>query len=124
MRFSHHPDPQRAEPPAAPRHDDHEAPESGDFHVAGAVVHARIDALRDVVRALEALPGAQIHGETADGKLVLTLEAHTAKLIAERLGAVQALPDVIGVALVYQQHEYVDSQNEDNLNETDSSRLP
>jgi periplasmic nitrate reductase NapD len=124
MTVFHTLDEHRAEPPAAPRHDDHEAPDAGDFHVAGAVVHARIEALQHVVRALEALPGAQIHGESADGKLVLTLEADTAKLIAERLSAVQALPDVIGVARVYQQHEYADSQNEDNLNETDSSRLP
>ncbi|KND60900.1 periplasmic diheme c-type cytochrome, NapB [Candidatus Burkholderia verschuerenii] len=103
---------------------DESEPASGDYHVAGVVVHARIESLRDVVRALETLPGAQVHGESADGKLVLTLEAHSARHIAERLSAVQALPDVIGVALVYQQHETVDSQNEDNLNETDSSRFP
>jgi periplasmic nitrate reductase NapD len=94
-----------------------------DFHIAGVVVYARIEALQHVMQTLAALPGAQVHGASAEGKIVLTLEGNRSSYVAEQLHAVQAIPDVMSTALVYQHHEYADSLNEDIADETDASRV-
>jgi periplasmic nitrate reductase NapD len=96
---------------------------SGEFHIAGAVVYARIDCIADVAKALEAMPGVQVHATSADGKLVVTLEGNHASRVADSLGAVQAVPGVMSTALVYQHHEHPDSLFEDKSNDTDSSRV-
>lgn len=96
---------------------------SCELHIAGVVVFARIEGLQRVADALAALPGAQVHGSSADGKLVLTLEGDRSSYVAEQLHAVQALPDVVSTALVYQHHEHMDSSIEEIADETDSSRV-
>jgi periplasmic nitrate reductase NapD len=93
-----------------------------EFHVAGLIVYTRDETIERVARALEALPGAEVHAR-AGGKLVLTLEAAHADEIAERLSAARALPDVLNIALVYQHHERPDSTDEDHANETDAARI-
>jgi periplasmic nitrate reductase NapD len=103
--------------------DDDKAGTAGEFHIAGVVVYARIEALEQVTQALAALPGAQVHASSADGKIVLTLEGDRSSSVAEQLHAVQAIRDVVSTALVYQHHEHVDSLNEDIADETDSPRV-
>ncbi|MDR5740364.1 chaperone NapD [Caballeronia sp. LZ016] len=91
--------------------------------MAGVVVYVHGDAIHRVTRALQAIPGTQVHGASADGKLVVTLEGDRASCVAEQLSAAQAIPDVVSIALVYQHHEAADSLNEDDSSETDSSRI-
>jgi len=97
--------------------------ESCEYHIAGVVVYARIEALPSVTQALTALPGAQVHGSSTDGRIVLTLEADRSSCVADQLHAAQSIPDVVSIALVYQHHEHADSLNEDIADETDSSRV-
>ncbi|MHB2169342.1 chaperone NapD [Alsobacter sp. R-9] len=75
------------------------------WHVTGLVVHARPDALAAVTRAVEGLPGAEIHGRNEDGKLVVTLETRSEHEIVERMGAIGDLPGVLSTALVYHHFE-------------------
>ncbi|WP_321795438.1 chaperone NapD [Caballeronia sp. J97] len=96
---------------------------SCEFHIAGVVVYARIETLQQIKEALAALPGAQVHGSSADGKIVLTLEGDRSSRVAEQLQAVQSTPGVISTALVYQHHEHADPLTEDIADETDSSRV-
>jgi periplasmic nitrate reductase NapD len=88
--------------------------EGCEFHVAGVVVYACVESLNDVIHALEALPGAHIHGASHDGKIVLTLEGERSSHIAEQLSAAQAIPHVVSVALVYQHGESIDTQAEES----------
>jgi periplasmic nitrate reductase NapD len=94
--------------------------ENHEFHVAGVVIYARTEMLATVIEALEALSGAQIHGVSDDGKIVLTFESDTASHIAEQLSVAQRIPDVISVAPVYQHSEPVDASVEDTRNETET----
>ncbi|WP_279628667.1 chaperone NapD [Caballeronia pedi] len=102
---------------------DDKTEESCEFHVAGVVVYARIEALDRVMQTLAAMPGAQVHGSSVDGKLVVTLEGDSSSRVADQLHAVQSIPDVVSIALVYQHHEHADSLSEDIADETDSSRV-
>jgi periplasmic nitrate reductase NapD len=95
----------------------------GEFHIASAVVYARIDRMPDVIKALEAMAGVQVHATSADGKLVVTLEGDRSSRVSDLFGAVQAVPGVMSTALVYQHHEHADSLFEDKSNDTDSSRI-
>ena len=104
------------------RNDD-KTDKSCEYHIAGVVVYARIESLPRVMHALAALPGAQVHASSDQGKIVLTLEGDRSTHVAEQLHAVQSIPDVMSTALVYQHHEHADSLNEDIVDETDSSRV-
>ena len=76
-----------------------------EVHVAGLVVHAYPDAVPRVARAVRAIPGADVHAESRDGKLVVTLEAGDDAAIADAIVRLQTLPGVLAAALVYQHSE-------------------
>ena len=52
---------------------------SAELHIASLVVHAAPRRLEGVARVVAALPGALVHAASANGKLVVTLEATTAE---------------------------------------------
>ena len=79
----------------------HRNPEP-EVHVAGVVVHAYPDAVPHVTQAVRALPGADVHAASRDGKLVVTLEAPDDASIAAAIVRLQTLPGVLTAALVYQ----------------------
>ena len=45
-----------------------------ELHISSMVVHARPEYLAEVKKSIEQLPGAEIHGESDNGKLVVVLE--------------------------------------------------
>src|ERR1700760_3039928 len=102
---------------------DDKTDQSCEYHIAGVVVYARIEALARVTQALSALPGAQVHGSSAEGRIVLTLEADRSSHVADQLHAAQSIPDVVSIALVYQHHEHADTLNEEIPDETDAARV-
>ena len=71
------------------------------FEVASILVRARPERLDAAARAIEALPGAQIYGRDARGKLVVVVEAADHGRIGETLTAISLLPDVLTAALVF-----------------------
>ena len=83
-----------------------------ELHIAGLVVHAmplRLAAVRDAVCAL---PGACVHGESPQGKLVVTLEADGADPLLATLHHIQTMPGVVSASLVYQCADSLDAMNE------------
>jgi nitrate reductase NapD len=70
-------------------------------HISSLIVRARPDRLPDIVAAIDALPGAEVHRHDAIGKIVVLLETETQSQIAERLRAMEALPGVLNVSLIY-----------------------
>ena len=67
---------------------DDKTDQSCEYHIAGVVVYARIEALARVTQALSALPGAQVHGSSAEGRVVLTLAAGSVAYRARALAMV------------------------------------
>ncbi len=82
-----------------------------ELHITSLVVHALPDRGADVTAAIDRLPEARIHGSDASGKFVVTLEAPTAGAILDQIGLIQQTPGIIGVAMVYQHVESLDSLN-------------
>jgi periplasmic nitrate reductase NapD len=75
---------------------------SEQVHIASLVVHALPQHAQEVIAAITALPGAQVHGASAAGKLVVTLEAGSDATMLDQIAAIQQLDGVLTAALVYQ----------------------
>ncbi|HEY1383199.1 MAG TPA: chaperone NapD [Dongiaceae bacterium] len=69
------------------------------------LVHVRPELQAPVAARIGALPGVETQAPGTTGKLVATLETASTMEIMERLEAIQSLPGVIAVALVYHQWE-------------------
>ena len=80
-----------------------------EVHISSMVVHARPEHLSAVKREIEDVPGTEIHGESACGKLVVVLESHTQSHITDSIEKITRLEHVLNTALVYHQIEPLES---------------
>ena len=74
--------------------------------IASAVVYAlpgRRDRLRDALRSLR---GVEIHGETPDGRFVVTVESVPGATAGDGLLALHNLEDVSAAALIAHYEDY------------------
>lgn len=85
--------------------------DAAEFHVSSLVVHVRPERLGEVRAALEAMPGAEVHGVSSAGKLVVTLETGSQHDVVLHMGAIGELPGVLSTALVY--HHFEPSAGQD-----------
>lgn len=76
-----------------------------EVHIAGIVVYAMPGHLDATKTNVASIPSAEIHAVSADGKIVVTLEAETTSRILDTMDAIRTLPGVVDVALVYQHAE-------------------
>jgi periplasmic nitrate reductase NapD len=86
---------------------------SEELHIASLVVHAAPRRLEGIAEAVAALPGARIHASSANGKLVVTLEAATAEEMAQAVSRIQRIDGVLSAALVYQCADSLEAMNEE-----------
>lgn len=85
------------------------------YHINSLVVHCRERRQQAVCDAILALPGAEIHAQTADGKLVVTLESDDRNALRRHTETLAALSDVLSAALIYHREE--DNLEQDPKNE-------
>ena len=86
---------------------------SPELHIASLVVHATPRRLDEVRRAVLAIAGAEIHGASETGKLVVTLEAPSTDDMMARISQIQRLDGVLASALVYQHADTLAAMNEE-----------
>ena len=91
--------------------------EQSEVHISSMVVHAMPDYLLDVRKNIEELPGAEIHAESPDGKLVVVLESQTQTYITDVIEKIACLDHVLSTALVYHQIEQQADSATDSLKE-------
>ncbi|WP_043518037.1 chaperone NapD [Achromobacter arsenitoxydans] len=84
-----------------------------ELHIASLVVHATPRRLSDVRLAVLAIAGAEIHGASDTGKLVVTLEARSTDDMMARISEIQRLDGVLASALVYQHSDSLAAMNEE-----------
>jgi nitrate reductase NapD len=84
-----------------------------EIHIAGALIHSRPLNLLQVVRAIDILDGAEVYQSSAEGKIVVVIEAPTGKQVLDVLDAIRALPGVLNVSLVYQHAEPAQSMQQE-----------
>ena len=72
------------------------------MNISSVVISARPDRAAEVRARLAALPGVEIHGESPEGKLVITLEDTDVCTAADSYVALHEVPGVLCATLVYQ----------------------
>lgn len=78
------------------------------MNICGVLVHAFPDRVAEVASGLAGLPGVEVHGEAAGGRLIVTVEDTAASAAVDGLAAIHKLPGVVAAALVYHQFEPAD----------------
>lgn len=86
-----------------------------EIHISSMVVHVRPEHLQTVKNNIEQLPGAEIHGESDNGKLVVVLETQDQGYITDVIEKINNLEYVLNTALVYHQIEPLDSLEDEIL---------
>lgn len=86
--------------------------DTAELHIASLVVHATPKRAPGIAVGVEVLPGAQVHAVTEGGKLVVTLEAHSADAMLAQIGHLQRTPGVLSATVVYQAIESLAAMNE------------
>ncbi len=84
-----------------------------ELHIASLVVHATPRRLDAVTSEIAALPDAFVHASSANGKLVVTLEAPTSEAMTRQVSCIQHIDGVLSAALVYQCADSLDAMNEE-----------
>lgn len=78
---------------------------SAEFHISSLIVHGRPEGLESIHTAISGLEGAEVHGASSQGKLVVTLETISELEMFTRIDAINRIEGVLSVALVYHQVE-------------------
>ena len=86
-----------------------------EVHISSLVVHAKPEYLATVKNHIEQLPGAEIHGESDKGKLVVVLETRDQGYITDVIEKINNLEHVLSTALVYHHIENLDSFENEKL---------
>ena len=76
-----------------------------ELHISSLVVHARPAAVATAQAAIAALEGVEVHGQSGQGKIVVTLETTSEGAIVERLAAIRDVAGVLSAVLVFHQVE-------------------
>lgn len=83
--------------------------ESDQYSVCGVLVHARPGSADAVRERLLAEPGVEVHAQTDEGRLVVTVESGDPGVTADTLHRINNLDGVLSAAMVYQ---YSDSDEQ------------
>jgi len=84
-----------------------------ELHISSLVVHSTPKRLPLVEQAIAAIPGAEVHACSAEGKIVVTLEAGTLDEMSRKVADIQHIDGVLSAALVYQCVDSLDAMNEE-----------
>ena len=71
------------------------------MNISSVIVRARPDKLTALRAGIAAIPGVEIHTESDDGRLIVTIEDRAGCSTADAFVQLHNLDGVIGVSLVY-----------------------
>ncbi|UCE88491.1 MAG: chaperone NapD [Pseudomonadota bacterium] len=83
--------------------------DSEQYSVCGVLVHARPGSAGEVRERLLAEPGVEVHAQTDEGRMVVSVESGDPNVTADTLQLISNLDGVLSAAMVYQ---YSDSDEQ------------
>ncbi|UTM58039.1 chaperone NapD [Photobacterium sp. CCB-ST2H9] len=95
-QFRQDADPRFQKSPSAP---------SGEVHISSLVVHVKPEGLARVKTRINAIPQAEVYGESPAGKLVVVLETANHREVTDIIDVIQAFEHVLTTFLVFHQVE-------------------
>jgi nitrate reductase NapD len=83
---------------------------SAETHISSLVVHVRPECQVEASARIAALGGAEIHGASAQGKLVVVLETPSEGDILAHITAINEMPGIIATSLIYHEIDRADRE--------------
>lgn len=75
------------------------------MNISGVIVHARPEQLAAVQRRLADIAGVEVHAATADGRLIVTVEEESDRILADTVLRLNDVPGVLAASMVYHQYD-------------------
>jgi nitrate reductase NapD len=75
------------------------------MNISSAIVYAKPLHEARLLRQLKELPGVEIHANTEDGRLIVTLECDNDVQAVDLYKTIEHLPGALSVAMIFQQTE-------------------
>ena len=75
------------------------------MNISGVLVHAYPQKAAIVARKLESKEGFEVHANTVEGKIVVTIEKPDDNSISDAMLELQNMPGVLNASMVYHQFE-------------------
>lgn len=75
------------------------------MNISSAIVYGRPGQEAALRTQLATMPGVEVHAATPDGKLVITIEADNDRAAVTTYEAIERLPGVLSMAMIFQQTE-------------------
>lgn len=75
------------------------------MNISSAIVYSRPDQEAALRMQLATLTGIEVHATTDDGKMVVTIEADNDRAAVNTYEAIERLPGVMSMAMIFQQTE-------------------
>jgi periplasmic nitrate reductase NapD len=72
------------------------------LHIASAVVLSQVDKVESVKSSLASIAGIEVHNESNDGRIVITVESPQYREVADMLLSIRDIEGVLSSELVYQ----------------------
>lgn len=95
---------------------------SEELVICGVLIHAVPGTAQELVTELGKIPGTEVHHQTEDGRLIVTVESDDRKRAGDVLIQIQSLSGVAAASLVYNHFEEIDKE-EMASDEIDRSEL-
>ncbi len=73
-----------------------------EYNLCSLLVHAQADKSEQVKHHLQQQDGVEVHADTGDGRLIVTIEAQSRHGIADQMMDVQKMHGVYSAAMIYQ----------------------
>jgi len=72
------------------------------YNICSALVHAKLQQVNSVKQILQQQRGVQVHAQTEDGRLIVTIEDDDRKQVGERIMGFYDIPGVMSASMIYQ----------------------
>ncbi len=76
------------------------------MNISSAIVYAKHQQQAALCAQLVHMPGVEIHANTEDGRLIVTLECDNDGQAVDLYKTIEQLPGVLSVAMIFQQTEF------------------
>lgn len=73
-----------------------------DYNICGVMVHAVADKRVQVERSLTQSAGVEVHANSDEGKLVVTVESDDSHYVADTISAIKDIDGVLSASMIYQ----------------------
>ena len=75
------------------------------MNISGVLVKAYPQHILSIEKTLATMAGVEVHGNNADGRIVITVEDKSANNISDTLVQIQGVHGVLSAAMIYHQFE-------------------